>query len=169
LISVGFAVFGLGGKIEDFSAVGAAMALMGLTFDGVYVPIVDRLKSRTGGAFVLMLYAQCWSFVMFTVFRFRELSEGVQWIARHPDFGVNLCMFAAAGSVGQVALFAAIALTDGLVVSIATTLRKFVTILISAVVYRHNLKTTQWIGVVIVFSALALDMLWKGRKNVHKD
>lgn len=44
--------------------------------------------------------------------------------------------------------------------SIATTTRKFFTILASVVIFGHSLLTRQWIGTVLVFIGLALDTVY---------
>jgi UDP-galactose transporter B1 len=164
VLSIGLGIFGFGGKLEKGSAWGFALAFAALFFDAIYVPIVDGLKV-SGGPFVVLLYAQMWSFLIFAGGRPLETIAAVQWIARHPKVIGHLSLYAGTGAIGQVVLFFALEMTDGLVVAIATTFRKFVTILLSAVLFRHQLGTAQWVGVVVVFAALALENLWSGKKK----
>jgi UDP-galactose transporter B1 len=168
LISIGLAVFRLGGRFSTFSAFSTVAAFVGLFCEAIYVPIVDRLKVGAGGPYVLMLYAQLWSLLLFAVLCAGELLDAARWIVAHPTFATKLLVFGCSGAVGQLALFTAVALTDGLLVSVATTLRKIFTILISAVVYHHRLKSTEWAGIAIVFSALGIEAVSKKRKP-HKN
>jgi UDP-galactose transporter B1 len=167
ILSIGFAVFGFAGRLQSFSAWGTLLASGALFFDAIYVPIVDVVKKR-GGPVIVMLYAQMWSFLIFGVLNGHQTIKAIRWIAAHPAILRKIAPYAVAGSFGQAALFFALGMTDGLVIAIATTCRKFCTILLSAIFYRHTLKKLQWIGVGIVFFGLLLDNVWEDRRRARK-
>jgi len=151
-------IFGLNRRIGSSSRLGVLYALF---CDALYVPIVDQLKA-SGGPSVTMAFVFMWSTMLVGVLRFAELAEAFAWVAEHPEVMTKLALYGATGGIAGVALFAAIGLSDGLVVAIATTTRKFFTILTSAVIIKHNLRPMRWVGVV--FAALAVELLFKARR-----
>jgi len=48
---------------------------------------------------------------------------------------------------------------DSLLLTTVTTVRKFTTIVLSDLTYKHGLKAEQWGSVVIVFGAIAYDKI----------
>jgi drug/metabolite transporter (DMT)-like permease len=164
LISVGFLIFEVGTPCE-FTPFGAVIAFCGLVLDAFSAPIVDRMKRGRGGHFVLMLYANGWSVLLLSVLRFGELIKAANWIAEHHGIVPKLILFGITGAIGHVALFVAISMTDGLVVSIATCLRRFSTELIAACFQRRQLRCKEWIGLAMVAGALAIEGMRK-RQNL---
>jgi UDP-galactose transporter B1 len=173
ILCAGFALFGFAGKFEHSSVFGFLLLAGSMFFDSIYVPIVDYLKvnvDETGRPrpFVVMLYAQGWSFLIYLGLRFRDSIDGMRWIAAHPEILPKLALYAVAGSVGHLALFSALGMTDGLVVGIATTCRKLLTIIYSALAHKHHLRPLQWTGVFIVFGGLALEHAWSWAEGVKQ-
>jgi UDP-galactose transporter B1 len=166
--AVGLAVFGFSGNFGRCSLFGIGLAAVSLLSDAVYVPIVDRLKAGEGGPFLTMFYAYSWSTALVFCSRPREIIASFRFLRVHMEIVPKLCAFAVTGCLAHLALFTAIGMCDGIVVAIATTTRKFVTILLSSIIFRHSLKVMQWIGVVIVFSALGLEIWFKYRSQHEK-
>ena len=167
LLSLGLAVFGISGKFEKSSYMGILFACGALFCDAIYVPIVDQLKV-SGGPFVTMALSFMWSTIFVAILRFPEIIEAFTWIVHHQEILVKLALYGITGSIAACALFVALSVSDGLVVAIATTTRKFFTILLSALIFRHNLKPMQWAGVAIVFIALGIEILFKQKKPAPK-
>lgn len=168
ILSVGLAIFGINGNFGKSSGFGIALAFGSLVCDAVYVPMVDKLKVGSGGAFVTMLYSYMWSTIIIFILRFKEIFEAFSWIAAHQDIITRLLAYGLTGSLAHIALFAAIGMSDGLIVSIATTTRKFFTIVLSSVIFRHKLRPLQWIGVVVIFFALGIEIAGKKGKKPEK-
>jgi UDP-galactose transporter B1 len=161
LISVGFAVFRFT-TIQAIPVFGAILAFVGVLCDAAVNPIVDWLKETTiGGPFVVMFYSQFWCMILLGVPARHEICDAVVWLVAHPTFFQKIMSYGVTGSIGTTAIFVTLGLTDGLVVSIATNFRKFLSILLSSVVYRHRLTTGQWIGVGVVFGALGVQHFWE--------
>jgi UDP-galactose transporter B1 len=169
ILTIGLIVFGLGGTFSRSSIRGIVLTFLALFFDAVYVPMVDKLKVGQGGAFMTMMFAQMWSALFYGVLTFKSIYVAVIWLMGHPEFMQGLLLFGVTGAIAQLALFAAIERSDGLVVAIATTCRKFCTILLSAILFGHHLKFTQWLGVGIVFTALGIEICFKGKKKVQTE
>jgi UDP-galactose transporter B1 len=161
VLTIRLAVFGLGGNFDKSSFYGILMTFGALFFDAVYVPMVDKMKVGTGGAFVTMLFSQMWSVVFTGLLSFKEIWHSLRYL--NGGVFVTLLGYGITGGAASASLFAAIELSDGLVLAIATTCRKFCTIVLSAIAFRHNLNVTQWIGVVIVFTALGIEIGCRGR------
>ena len=163
ILSIGLGVFGLSGKFEKSSHLGVLFACGALFCDAIYVPIVDQLKV-SGGPFVTMALSFMWSSILVAIIRFPELLEAFTWVIHHQEVLIKLALYGITGSIAACALFVALSVSDGLVVAIATTTRKFFTILLSALIFRHNLRPMQWAGVAIVFVALGIEILFKQKK-----
>lgn len=68
----------------------------------------------------------------------------------------------------QAFIFLTVTTFGPLACSIATTTRKFFTILASVIFFGHSLLTRQWLGTVCVFVGLGLDTLYgKELKPAH--
>ena len=116
-----------------------------------------------------------------------EGQEAVGFIYRHPDVLPNLFLFSLTSAVGQVTLrmshdyhlssvvqcschcviiplqlfiFTTITQLGPLTCSIFTTTRKFFTILGSVLLFANPLLPRQWVGVVLVFLGLLLDVFY---------
>ena len=165
LITIGLIIFGYSGSFGGSSFRGVLFAFCSLFMDAIYVPIVDKLKKTSGGPYMTMFFSFFWSLLIFSVISFKNIYEGFLFVQEHPELLKNLIMYGTTGAIAQIALFTALEVTNGLVISIATTTRKFFQILVSAAKFHHNLKPTQWIGVVIVFSALGIEIFLKGKKK----
>lgn len=171
ILCLGLSIFGLSKKGDsgESSYMGIVLVCGALFCDAIYVPIVDTLKSQ-GSSFVVMCFSFMWSSVIIGIIRYKEIYEAALWFMGHQDMLIKLGLYCATGSIAAVALYAAIGLSDGLVVSIATTTRKFFTIIISAIYNKHNFSTQQWAGVGVVFVALGIEILFKsGKKHAKKE
>lgn len=168
LLSIGLIIFGMNGNFGKSSQKGILLACGALLSDALYVPMVDKLKTN-GGPFVTMFYNYMWSSLIVLCIQFKEVYQAFIWVSNHQSFLPKLLAFGLTGSIAQVALFAAIGMSNGLVVAIATTTRKLFTIVLSSIVFRHNLNFRQWIGVAIVFIALGIEILFKNKKQKVED
>lgn len=67
------------------------------------------------------------------------------------------------GVLGQFFIFLMVANFGPLACSVVTTTRKFFTVLCSVLLFGNVLIARQWLGAVLVFAALFVDMLY-GKK-----
>ncbi|KAH0794956.1 Solute carrier family 35 member B1 [Histomonas meleagridis] len=168
ILCTGLAIFGINGNFGKSSELGIILACVGLFCDAIYVPLVDKIKVGNS-PFVTMLYSYMWSLLIILPLRFNELKSAVIFLAEHKALIKNVLAYGISGSLAHIALFTAIGLTDGLIISIATTTRKFFTILLSAVIYHHELNRMQWLGVGIVFVALGIEIVFKQKKKPQQE
>ena len=167
VITFGLVVFAFNGHASKSSLSGLLLVLVSLFSDAIYVPMVDKLKVNEGGPYVVMLYSYAWSSAFVYVFRFREVFESIVFLVENPNFIWRLFLFALTGSLAHMALFTAIDMCDGIVIAIITTTRKFFSILLSCILFRHRLSSTQWLGVIIVFTGLGMEIWFKRETEKH--
>lgn len=97
-----------------------------------------------------------------------ELSTALAFIARHPQVVRDLFGYAAAGAIGQVAIFETLQRFGSLTLVSITVTRKLFTMLLSLVVYSHKLTTLQWAGVLLVFVGLGVEAHKKRQEGLVK-
>lgn len=95
--------------------------------------------------------------------------EGVRAVRFCAEFPAALAMVvgsALVSAVGQSFIFVTIARFDALMCSTVTTVRKFCSILMSVLWFKHPLTVAQWASVVFVFGGIALGLVQKKQKNI---
>lgn len=168
------------------TAIGVLLVLINLSCDGLVGAQQDRLhaghrKKASGGSGVppiYMMYAQNgWASILLAaylvgeagVLRVQVQTEGAQgsagqlldslaFMQRHPESIAHALGFALCGTIAQVTIFRALALLGAYTTSTITLSRKFFSILLSTLVYRHTLSAMQWAGIGAVFCGLAGQM-----------
>ena len=166
LLCTGLSIFGMNGHFGKSSYKGLLFGLGTLLSDAIYVPIVDKLKKS--GPYVIMFYNFMWSSLILGIIFYQQIYDAIIYINQHQEILPVILKYGLSGAVAQVALFCTVSLSNGLVVSIATTTRKFFTILLSSLLYRHPLNARQWFGVGLVFFALSIEMFFKQKKTPKK-
>ena len=81
----------------------------------------------------------------------------LQFCMEYPAVGWNLFLFSLLSAVGQLFIFYSLLVFDSLVCTTITTIRKFMTIVISVVFHGNVLSALQWSSVWMVFGAVAYD------------
>lgn len=94
-----------------------------------------------------------------------QLVGGLQFLARHPDAARDVLLYGLAGALGQIAIFETLERFGSLTLVSITVTRKLFTMLLSILVYKHHLRSPQWVGVVIVFAALLIEVRAKQRQQ----
>jgi UDP-galactose transporter B1 len=75
----------------------------------------------------------------------------------YPDVGRNIIIFSIVSAVGQLFIFYSLLVFDSLVCTTITTIRKFMTIVISVAFHGNVLSLVQWLSVAMVFGAIVFD------------
>jgi len=91
----------------------------------------------------------------------------VKFVIDHPLVLPDLVLLALLGTFGQVFIFYTIFNFSPLFLSIVTTTRKFFTVLVSIVIYKHPVNTTQWLSIGLVFVGVTIEMLSGDKKKDH--
>lgn len=165
-LCIGLIIFGM--KSNSSAKAGSESQLTGYAFvalalfaEGFYAPLIDKLNKMAKNPYITMIYVQFWSAIIASIANYKEITASFAYINENRAFIKQILLLVSTGAIAQVALYTVVGLSDGLVLSIATTTRKFITILLSAVIFHHNFTALQWFGVGIVFAALGFDILSK--------
>mmetsp|Transcript_8575 Transcript_8575/g.13060 ORF Transcript_8575/g.13060 Transcript_8575/m.13060 type:complete len:329 (+) Transcript_8575:1-987(+) len=154
---------------KETSVYGLLLILASLMFDGGTGSLQDRLvnaqaeKGRPLRPEHLMFYFNAWATLYLFLFTSLsgELFQSVHFVISHPSVLTDLAGFTLTSALGQVFIHRMVHGFGSLIVSTVTTVRKFFTIVVSALMFGHQIVTRQWIGVAIVFFGLGLDVFIK--------
>lgn len=81
-------------------------------------------------------------------------SEGIQFSSEHPKFLFDCIVLSISSAVGQLFIFYTIAKFGAVVFTIIMTLRQAVAILLSCLIYHHDISPLGVFGVITVFLAI---------------
>lgn len=97
-----------------------------------------------------------------------QLVSGVNFLAHHHDALRDVISYGFVGAAGQVAIFETLERFGSLTLVSITVTRKLFTVLLSIIVYQHELRAVQWIGVALVFAGLFIEMREKQKQGAAK-
>lgn len=145
-----------------------------LLMDGFLGGCEDRMRSvKRPTSLNLMFFMNAWNSLYLIIFLVisNEGVEFVEFCQRHPIVIRDLSVVVAFGICGQFCITAMISNFGALPLSLVTTLRKFVTVLLSVMIFNNELSIRQWIAASIIFLALFLDGYFskKTKKSDKKD
>lgn len=95
-----------------------------------------------------------------------EGARAARFCAAHPAALAMVAGAALVCAVGQCFIFVTIARFDALMCSTVTTVRKFCSILLSVLWFKHPLSPSQWASVIVVFGGIGLGLVQKKNKNI---
>lgn len=96
-------------------------------------------------------------------------SEGLEFSSEHPAFLVDCVILSISSAVGQLFIFYTIAKFGAVVFTIIMTLRQAVAILLSCLIYHHQISLLGVFGIFIVFLAIFVRVYSSHRiKNLRK-
>ncbi|XP_014364766.2 solute carrier family 35 member B1 homolog [Papilio machaon] len=152
--------------------IGELLLLVSLTMDGLTGAVQERIKSESSPtAYSMMLNTNWWSTIISSVgvLLSGEIFKFVAFVTQYPEILVYLISFALMGALGQLFIFFMVAEFGPLPCSVVTTTRKFFTVLASVIIFGNVLFGRQWIGAILVFSGLFLDIIYsKGKSQPSK-
>jgi len=82
-----------------------------------------------------------------------EMMAAINFILKNPDVLMPLIYFSAAMALGNVFIFQLQAGYGALTVTLTTTVRKLISVVLSVFMFGHNMNAMQWVAVAIVFFA----------------
>ncbi|KAJ4304585.1 UDP-galactose transporter [Kalmusia sp. IMI 367209] len=86
-----------------------------------------------------------------------ELAEALNFVTTYPTVGWDVLAFAACGAIGQVFIFHTLAHFSSLLLVTVTVTRKMLTMLMSVVLFGHQVTHMQWAGVGLVFGGIGAE------------
>ncbi|KAF9267560.1 UDP-galactose transporter [Marasmius fiardii PR-910] len=95
-----------------------------------------------------------------------ELMGVLTFVQTHPSIVAPLMEFATTGAFGQLFIFETLQHFGSLTLVMITLTRKMFTMLLSVVVYNHQLTLGQWVGAGVVFAGISVEAFIK-RRDIH--
>lgn len=148
---------------------GVALLLVSLFLDGFtgpmqesviehYRPTVHQLMLGTNIAAIV------WTFVCLVLTQ--TFVPAVNFLLLYPEVLIDVMKFCVLSALGQMCIFVTLNRFGALVLTIITTTRKFFTILASVFYFNHDVHILQWLGVVLVFVGLGIEIHFKYENKV---
>lgn len=169
---------------ESSSLIGLLLCLFNLVLDGATNSTQDQVFSKFGRKTVsagqMMLVMNAISALLMalalsvplpllsTPGQPTQLSLALEFTQKHPQVWRDIIAYALAGAVGQVSIFETLERFGSLTLVSITVTRKLFTMLLSVVVYKHELSRLQWVGVAIVFAGIGIEAREKRREGLAK-
>eukprot|EP00937_MAST-01D_sp_MAST-1D-sp2_P005592 g5592.t1 len=178
-ISVGIVAFSSkpapaanGGKSQ---ALGLALVAVNLALDGFTNARQEHIYRTTRCRnYHMMLGLNVWSAVLLGAWLLlssvawgaeSELARAAAFAAHSPEIIAHVALFSLCGAVGQMFIFTAIEEFGAVTCTTICLTRKFFSILLSIVLYKHVMRPAQWAGIFIVFAGLGLQALGKAQSK----
>jgi len=148
--------------------IGILLSMGSLFMDGIVGTTQDWLQeSYNPSAFMLMFSTNIWAVVVsfISLLIFNEAEMAINFLSKYPEVYWDLLIFTIACPIGNQFIFLIIQQFGSLQCSIITTVRKLITILFNSInLSNRNLSVIQWISVMVVFTGLGLDIIYKDTK-----
>lgn len=152
--------------------IGELLLLLSLTMDGLTGAVQERIKSESSpSAYAMMLNTNMWSSIILSigVLLSGEIFKFIVFVSTFPEVIIFLIGLAFVGALGQMFIFFMVSEYGPLPCSVVTTTRKFFTVLMSVIIFGNALLPRQWLGAILVFAGLFLDMFYsKGKASAKR-
>ncbi|KDN46804.1 UAA transporter [Tilletiaria anomala UBC 951] len=97
-----------------------------------------------------------------------QLASAIHFMATHDQALRDVLAYAAAGALGQIAIFETLERFGSLTLVSITVTRKLFTMLLSVFTYNHRLTPLQWLGTAIVFTGIGVEAREKRREGLAR-
>ncbi|GJD08773.1 Solute carrier family 35 member B1 [Galdieria sulphuraria] len=147
---------------------GILFLLASLFMDGLTGPLQERLvQDKQISTYEIMFYQNLFavSYVAIVLFLNRGWLEACQFIRFHPQVLNDIVIFCLTSAVGQGVIVYTICNYSALVCATVTTTRKFLSVLVSYVIFGHIPSIYQFCGVFFVFVSISWEILEKYRSQ----
>ncbi|XP_068157778.1 solute carrier family 35 member B1 homolog [Drosophila tropicalis] len=151
----------------ESTMLGEVLLFLSLSMDGLTGAVQDRIRAASSPSGQQMMVAMnFWSTLMLCVpiLVTGEAKDFLSFVLSHPEALTHLGLISVCGVIGQFFIFLMVANFGPLACSVVTTTRKFFTVLCSVLLFGNVLIARQWLGALLVFSALFVDMFY-GKKG----
>lgn len=156
----------------EWEYAGIALLIFSLSMDGVLGAIQDRIKASYSPTFrqmMLSFSAWCCIIIAIIVIINGEVIDVFHFAKRHPNILFHLLTLGVAAAFGQIFIFTMVSSFGSLACSVTTTVRKFFSVVFSIIVFQNPSTLIQWIGAVLVFSALLADAFYGKNRPKQED
>ncbi len=155
----------------SFTAVGLALLAVFMIFDGLTCTSQDKLFSSFDmHSCNQLLYTAAWSAGLSAGFLVLsgQIHGAVHFIIRHPDSLWLMLLQSVVSTAVQLFIVFTIKQYGALNFALMMTLRQFLSIVLSCLVFQHKLSAMQWFGTVFVIGGLVIRSLDKAAVGARK-
>jgi UDP-galactose transporter B1 len=148
---------------------GVLLVLINITLDGFTNQEQDKIfRTHSIAPYQMMQYSGIWnafyimSYLCLNWLVFRNDSEACQaFELLHFSYEarMDLVMFSLLGATGQFLLLGIVKKFGSLMWVTISVTRKIVTVLLSILIFRHQINIWQWVGIFMVFGGLTLEIM----------
>ncbi|KAK6590828.1 UDP-galactose transporter [Cryptosporidium xiaoi] len=152
---------------------GVILLGVSLICDGLTGPRQDKLiKKYNVPSNVLMFYTNLFATILCGILSI--IFEGYKpyhFISKFPSTPYYILALSLTGTCGQFFIFQSLTRFGSLYLAIITTTRKFFTVLISVVLFGHQLTFGQWLCVIATFIVLGIQTIFsrKSKEKIKED
>mgnify|MGYP003365836530 FL=1 len=86
-----------------------------------------------------------------------------------PEVLFDITGFGLLGALGQIFIFVTLENFSSVVLVTVTVTRKMLSMCLSVILFGHTLEMNQWLGLILVFSGISLETVFKLKKVAKKD
>lgn len=164
LMTLGVFVFHLGDSVKKSASVellGVLLGLMSLVCDYLVSSYQSKLKEITALNFIDLLLGTNFWCLIFTIaigLVKGEFPEAGEFIAEHPKALWDVFLISSTKLIGVYAIFYHIHTFGPVSLAYITTVRKVFTVVLSFLIYNHEMNRMRLVGVTVVFTVVFFDM-----------
>jgi len=155
---------------------GLGLVLAALVCDGIYGPYQNKICNKhKPSQFHLMLNMNFYELLLAVVICVfdGEFVHGLEFIQKYPEILPNMLYFMTTMGLGNIFIFTLQSNYGALTVTMTTTIRKLISVIVSVLLFGHSIGTMQWVAVVAVFgsseiSKLVCKLLGIGQEDAAK-
>ena len=176
-ITTGLIIFNsnkVAGGFADESIFGIVLVLVSLLFDGFVNTQTDKnhQQKKRGFAYHSMLYNNMVGLVGNAVFYavtcMLSGDSTLERVMADSAMQRDVLLLALCGAAGQIFVFLTISLHDCYKLSIITTGRKCISVIVSAIAFNHSFTLTQWSGASLVLGSTCLEVYLGNKRKREK-
>jgi solute carrier family 35 (UDP-galactose transporter), member B1 len=170
-ISAGLVIFNMAKvkqeHIEDESPNGLVLVLASLLFDGFVNAETDKnhRAQHRKYAYHSMLYSNliglAGNLLLYTYHVQFNGDSTLTRVLADPTLTRNVLLISLCGALGQIFIYLTISLHDCLLLSVFTTSRKCLSVVLSSILFSHSFTIFQWIGATMVLGGTILEVYVK--------
>jgi solute carrier family 35 (UDP-galactose transporter), member B1 len=170
MITSGLVVFNFNKEkspnIEDESLFGLTLVGISLLFDGFVNAETDKNHKAMHRPFAYhsMFYTMIIALIGNICFYTYHVANGDNTYARvlaDPVLTRNVFLLSLSGALGQIFIYLTISLHDCLLLSVFTTSRKCLSVILSSIIFQHSFTMLQWLGALMVLGGTVLEVYIK--------
>ena len=156
---------------------GLFLLTINLSMDGIINSTQDRIfhahKRLTGTQ--MMFYMNLFSSLLMSVYLIvsnpfnGEFSGAIQFCIDHTEAIRDIILFGLCGAIGQCFIFHTIESFGSVLLVTVTVTRKMFSIVLSVLWFGHKLAFAQWMSVLVVFTGIVMESLFKTKSKKNGD